>query len=253
MADSQLAHCTAGGYAFLPNGSPYSEGVVAGPGHRIDDTVFESPVPLERGFQRIDELLATVGRPASALCGIELRSPAPGTFGQFEEFNGWYLELLRGRGLLVDGVNPVARTNVVPSAPPDEPSIAGFSYTVPSQTSMATFVVAGAAELRGGALTDEAAVRPGEDSADALEEKATHVVATMKDRLRRLGVDSIAVPTVRVYTRSPLRPAIRDIVLAAFPLAHAHGIVYHHASPPVTGLRFEMDVRGVGVSQRIRA
>ena len=79
---------------------------------------------------------------------IELRSPRPFSFGGFDEFNGAYRQLLESWGLLVDGVNPIARTNVAPVVgPPAEPSLFGFSYTVPSAASgPPTFVVAGSGD-----------------------------------------------------------------------------------------------------------
>ena len=87
-------------------------------------------------------------RPRQALCGIELRSPRPFTFQGFADFNGGYVDILKSWDILLDGLNPVARTNVAPEVdPPGEPLLYGFSYTVPSGQTAITFVVAGAGEL----------------------------------------------------------------------------------------------------------
>ena len=54
------------------------------------------------------------GRPRAALCAIELRSPTPFSFEGFDAFNAVYRALLTEWKLLVDGGNPIARTNVAP-------------------------------------------------------------------------------------------------------------------------------------------
>ena len=128
----------AGDYCFLPGIAPYSCGVVSRPGFEIVHVTFQQPVPYRRAFARIEEFLAAQQRPQAALCGIELRSPRPYSFSGFADFNAAYAKTLEGWGLLVDGVNPVARTNVAPVLdPPSEPALYGFSVTVNEKTSLA--------------------------------------------------------------------------------------------------------------------
>src|SRR4029078_3510540 len=113
----------------------------------------------------------------------------PFTFSGFSEFNGSYVKVLQDWGIIADGVNPVARTNVAPEiGAPAAPSLYGFSYTVPSATKMKTFVVAGGGELPEGSLDPHGVVRRGEDSIDALRAKVQFVMALMSGRLKGLGV-----------------------------------------------------------------
>ncbi|MHC5544264.1 2-amino-5-chloromuconate deaminase CnbZ, partial [Singulisphaera rosea] len=117
-----------GDYAFLPGIAPYSCGVVSVPGYEIAHVTLHTPVPYHKGFDRIVEHLESEGRPKAALCGVELRSPRPFTFDGFAAFNAEYAQILDAWGVFVDGVNPVARTNVAPEGcAPKEPVLYGFS------------------------------------------------------------------------------------------------------------------------------
>ena len=90
----------------------------------------------------------------------------------FIEFNAGYVDVLKQWDMLVDGMNPIARTNVAPAVnPPAEPALYGFSYTVRSSAKRKTFVVAGAGELPEGSLDPHDVVRPGESSPAAIQEK----------------------------------------------------------------------------------
>ena len=95
----------------------------------------------------MDVHLRESGRERHALCGVELRCPKPHPMDGFIRFNEEYCELLASWDLHVDGMNPVARTNVAPLYnPPVETTMHGFSYTTPSHEETGrTFVIAGAA------------------------------------------------------------------------------------------------------------
>ena len=121
-----IAH-PQGDYLFLPGISPYSCGVVSAPGFEIAHVTFRHPIAYHRMFDVIENYLKDSRRPKDALCGIELRSPRPFTFSGFAEFNAGYSKVLEDWGLFVDGINPVARTNVAPEVdPPSEPGLFGF-------------------------------------------------------------------------------------------------------------------------------
>ena len=125
----------AGDYRFLPGIAPYSCGVVSRPGYEIAHVTLHRPVPYVEGFPFIEKHLEVENCPRAALCGIELRSPQPFSFQGFAEFNAGYARILEGWGLFVDGVNPVARTNVAPVVGrPAEPVLYGFSYSRPCET-----------------------------------------------------------------------------------------------------------------------
>ena len=235
-----------GNYRFLPGIAPYSCGAVSVPGFEIVHAVFQQPLPYRAGFERIAGHLATAGRPKAALCGIELRSPVPFSFPGFAAFNGEYTTILQGWGLFVNGINPVARTNVAPVIrPPGEPVLYGFSYTRPcTGTQPPTFVVAGAGELPEGILAAESIVAPGDTSPGGIATKAAFVMDLMERRLRGLGADWSLVNAIDVYTIHSLDAVLRAVVLNRAGPAAIHGVRWHYARPPITDIEYEMDLRG---------
>ena len=136
-----------GGYRFVKGVFQYSGGVAAMPGHRIVRVQFRRPVPLEEGFRRIEQIITAAGRPLTAFCACELRSPAPFTEDGFVAFNKIYVGTLE-RWKIFDGTtNPVARSNVCPAIdPPAEPSFHAFAYTEARAEAEPSFVVAGSGE-----------------------------------------------------------------------------------------------------------
>src|SRR3954454_4915649 len=132
-------------YYFLKGIAPYSAGVTAEAGFEIVHVRLSHYIPLRAGFHAVEAHLRKAGRPLQAICGMELRSPKPFSFTGFNQFNAGYVDVLKGWDILLDGMNPVARTNIAPEVnPPGEPSLYGFSYTVRSTATRKTFVVAGA-------------------------------------------------------------------------------------------------------------
>ncbi len=233
----------AGGYSFLKGLAPYSAGVVAGAGFQIERARFVKPLPIAAAFDRVDAHLKTIGRPAQALCGMELRSPRPFTFQGFNDFNSGYVKYLEKRRILVDGLNPVARTNVAPQIDgPPEPVVYAFSYTVSAPSSMRTFVVAGAGELPEGSLDPHDVVRRGESSLEALTEKARFVLGLMDGRVRGLGANWLDVSAVNVYTIHNIGPIFASTIVPRTGNAH-HGVTWHYTRPPITSIEYEMDVR----------
>jgi hypothetical protein len=242
-------------YRFLPGGEPYSSGVVATSGWEVVRVTLQAPVPWRDGFAAIERHLGGLGRPRTSLCAIELRVPAPLTFTGFADFNRGYRALLGEWGLLVDGRNPVARTNVAPVVgPPSEPSLYAFSHTVPAEVpGRPTFVAAGSGELRPGPASRASVVRPDEISPGALREKAAYVMNVMQVRLAGLGGTWADVTAVGVYTVHPLESFLATEVLAAMGPAAIHGIHWHLSHPPIAGLIYEMDLRGVRREMRLSA
>jgi hypothetical protein len=236
-----------GGYCFLPGISPYSCGVVSAPGFEISHMTFRHPVPYELGFDLIEQHLKDNGRPKAALCGIELRSPRPFTFSGFAEFNAGYSKTLEDWGLFVDGINPVARTNVAPEVdPPSDPALIGFSYTRPCDPSLPpTFVVSGAGELPEGILAHEAIIRVGDTSSEAMIEKASFVMDLMETRLYGLGANWSEVTAVDIYTIHALERILPNVILKRIGSAAALGVRWFFSRPPIVGIEFEMDLRGI--------
>jgi hypothetical protein len=236
----------SGDYSYLPGISAFSCGTVARAGHEIVHVTLAQPVPWRAGFQRIDGHLREQGRARTALCGIELRSPAAFTFAGFDQFNAGYRGLLADWGILVGDDNPIPRTNVAPVVgAPTEPSLYAFAYTVPGRTPAPTFIVAGAGELRDRAQGPEGIVRHGETTAEAMREKARFVLQTMQERLTALGGDWPRVTAIDVYTAQPIHALVLEEILRAAGAAAIHGVRWFPSRPPILGLEFEMDLRGV--------
>ena len=233
-----------GGYSFLKGIAPYSAGVVANVDFEVERARLSKPLPVADAFARLDAHLTTLGRPSQALCGMELRSPRPFTFDGFNAFNAGYVHFLEKRNILVNGLNPVARTNVAPEiAAPSEPVVYAFSYTIPARAARRSFVVAGAGELPEGSLDPHDIVRIGEDSLDALTEKARFVLGLMNGRVLGLGVTWDEVTAVDVYTVHDIAPFLASLIVPRTGNA-LHGINWHYTRPPIAGIEYEMDVRG---------
>jgi hypothetical protein len=231
-----------GNYSFIRGIAPYSGGVVAEPGFEIVHARFQQPVVLKAGFARVEAHLKAVNRPMTSLCGMELRSPKPFTFQGFSDFNAGYIGVLKGWGIFLETMNPVARTNVAPEVgPPAEPSLYGFSYTIPSQTKAKTFVVAGGGELPEGSLDPHDVVRRGETSPDAIREKTRFVMGLMTGRIKDLGVTWDDATVTEIYTVHPY--PVEDVVKPMHKSA-IHGMLWHYSRPPIVSIEFEMDLRG---------
>jgi hypothetical protein len=243
-----------GGYRFLTGIAPYSSGVVAAPGYRIVRATLHAPLPYRQGFEAIERHLVALGRPRSALCAVELRAPRPWSFAGFAGFNAEYQGLLAEWGVLLDGHNPIARTNVAPAvAATSQPALYAFSYTLPSAEPdlPATFVVAGAGELPEGVLSADAIVRAGETSAEAIAAKAVFVFGLMRGRAAGLGVSLVDVTTIDLYTLHSPAPFLENAILDPLGPAAIHGAHWYPSQPPIEGLEFEMDLRGVYSELRI--
>lgn len=242
-----------GNYRFLPGIAPYSCGVVSSPGYEIAHVTFQRPVPYLAGLDRIRQYLAAEQRPIAALCGIELRSPRPFSFAGFAEFNAGYAKILESWGIFVDGVNPVARTNVAPEVgAPSEPVLYGFSYSRPCAANLPpTFVVAGAGELPEGVLAAEAIIAAGDTSPQGIEQKAAYVMDLMESRLHGLGGDWPLVTAVDVYTIHSIEALLPRIVLQRSGAAAIHGVRWFYTRPPIVGIEYEMDLRGVRTELRL--
>jgi hypothetical protein len=234
-----------GGYRYIPGVFQYSGGVASLRGCAIERVRFHRPVPLARGFALIEDHLKALKRPLTSFCACELRSPAPFTEQGFRAFNEIYVTTLARWGLFDGAANPVARSNVCPEIdPPAEPSFSAFAFTVPAEPAHPTFVIAGSGEAREGAASyGETTVRPGETSAEAMREKARFVLGEMERRLGLLGLGWADTTAVQAYTVHDLHPFLADEIVRRG--AAQSGLTWHFCRPPVRGLEFEMDCRGV--------
>jgi hypothetical protein len=233
----------AGSYYYLPGVRPFSAGVVAGPGHEIVRVSMNTPA-RELGPAVESVVGRGYGRPLSALCAVELRSPAPMSWDAFHAFNDDYAATLDELGVTLDGgANPVARTNVVPHLdPPAELTIRALAFTVPARDDRTSFVVAGAAEVAGNDAED--VLLPGDTTDAAFREKVNFVVERMKARVEALEVAHDERAVARVYTARVLDSGSCELIGRG--VGDREGsFALHVARPPIEGLEFEMDVRCV--------
>src|SRR5512134_88673 len=89
----------AGGYRYLAGVFQYSAGVAADTGFEIEHARLVRALPLADGFAAVEAHLAALGRPTTAFCACELRSPAPFTDAGFTEFNRGYVTTLERWGI----------------------------------------------------------------------------------------------------------------------------------------------------------
>jgi len=242
-----VSNFAPGGYRFLPSVFQYSGGVAALSGYEIRRTRLRNALPLADGFEFIEQVIRGAGRPITALCACELRSPAPFTDKGFRTFNESYVTRLQKWGLFDGRANPVARSNVCPEVnPPAVPSLYAFSFTIEaSQANPMTFVISGSGEVAEGSGAEyaERAVRSGETSPDAIMEKAQYVLGEMENRLRLLGVGWADTTLVQIYTIQDIHPFLGGEIVRRG--AAQSGVIWHYARPPLRGLEYEMDCAGI--------
>lgn len=235
-----------GGYRYIRGPFQYSGGIAAEPGFEIERVRFSRPLPLAEGFAAIEAHLRSRGRPLTAFCACELRSPAQFTEEGFRAFNRLYVSTLERWQIFKDEANPVARSNVCPEVgPPETPSFHAFSYTVPAPPDVRpSFVIAGSGEVaEGPGNYRERIVCFGDTSPAGLREKARWVLGAMETRLAALGLSWADVTATQVYTVHDLYPFLADEIASRG--AMPAGLTWQFARPPVQGLDYEMDVRGV--------
>ncbi len=230
-----------GGFSFLEGVFPYSQGVAALPGFAIERARFARPVPVAQGFEYVSNYLKSIQRPLTAFCACELRSPKPFTFSGFGDFNTGYVAVLERWGLYRDGKNPVARSNVAPEIdPPAGPCFYAFSYTVPSKTA-GSFIVAGSGEWPEGGRFPEDIVARGDTSEPGMKAKAEFVLGKMDASLKGLGAAWAGATVSQLYTMKNIQGQMKQIQSRVRPSS----LTWHYCRPPIEGLDFEMDVRGV--------
>jgi hypothetical protein len=231
-------------YRYLPAISAYSSGAAAESGYDIVGLRFSSALSIHSAFLALDRELEKRGLAPTAVVGFELRSPQPVGLGAFTDFNSVYEQLLDERGMLDDGVNPVARTNVAPvRAAPDDVAISTAFVVRPCTSGGVDFVIAGSGEVAG-PLAQENIVAFGDTSQRGLTEKAEFVIGEIVSRLTAVGAGPDAANVINVYTAHEIA-GLPELVESGLTSASQYGYVHWHARPPVTGLEFEMDCRRI--------
>lgn len=230
-----------GGFRFLPGSQVFAGGAVAREGYEVVHAVLRPWLPLEQGYALIERHLGVLGRPLRALCGMELRLPRQLSMEEFRTFNQPYVQRLIEWGLLVDGRNPVSRTNVAPAVePPEVPSLHGFSYTVRSGAPIPTFVMSGITEIGPGGP-----VAAGDTSLAGMREKMAFVIRAVTNRLGELGLTFRDASQVEVYLAEASDSVLSQVLIPAIEEPARRGVRWHFGRPPITGVEVELEARGV--------
>lgn len=246
-----VAHFAAGGYSYIPSVFQYSAGVASGPGFRLEQARFKSPVPMQDAFTLVERHLTQIGRPFTAFAHCELRSPGQFDDNGFIEFNKRYVSTLQKWGIYqaqqadTKAINPVARTNVCPEFfGPQEISMLAFTYTVPCEVNAkVNFVLSGAGDARPGSEPyKDRIIAYGDHSQSGLQVKIEFVIQEMEKRLESLGFTWNDVACTQAYSVHNIGGLVERLLASQDFMRN--GLSWHFARPPVMGLDFEMDLRG---------
>lgn len=237
-------------YSFIPGVAQYSAGVKAAPGYEIVRVRFSDTPEVAEAFARVEAHLKSEGLEPSAVCSFELRSPGQFTEETFREFNATYIGTLERWGVLVDGKNPVARSNVIPRfSTITAPSVHAFSYVAPKADAASSFIIAGSAEVPEGLGNyHDHIVALNDDTPEGLAQKTTWVLGEMARRLAFFDADWSDVTAAQVYTTRAYNDAHAELAAAVRTSAD---IAWQYCNPPVEGLEFEMDCRRVNIERVI--
>jgi len=234
-----------GGYRFIPGVFQYSAGVAALAGFGMRRIQFQRPVPLSEGFARAEKIIKAAGRPLTAFCACELRSPGQFSEDAFRSFNEHYVDTLSTWKIFDGSTNPVARSNVCPEVNgPTEPSFHAFTFTVAREETRPSFVIAGSGECPEGLGNyRDNTIRLGDLSAEGIRKKARFVLDEMERRQKALHQSWKTVTATQVYTVHDIYPFLASEIVGRG--AAPAGITWHFDRPPVVDLEYEMDCRGV--------
>ena len=235
----------AGNYRFIPGVFQYSSGAAADPGFEIERVRFDRLRPLAEGFAAAADYIRAAGRPLTAFCACELRSPAAFTDAGFRAFNEHYVKTLAEWKIYDGTMNPVARSNVCPEIdPPAEPSFYAFCFTRPKADAAPSFVIAGSGEAREGSGSyAERTVRYRDLSPEGMKDKVRFTVSQMEGRMSAFGFGWKETTAVQAYTVHDFHAVMADELVRRG--AARSGLIWHFARPPVIDLEFEMDCRRV--------
>ena len=234
-----------GDFSFLvAPGGPFSGGVRANPGFALHRARFDRPVPMLDGFARIKQHLERIGRPVTSVAACELRSPAPMSVAEFQDFNREYLKTLHAWGCREGEINAPARSNIAPmTEAPSESTFFAFTYTVPEAGASGDFVISGLPEIKVGATGSDRTFGGRDVSLRGLDAKARHVMSLLRARVDALGCDWNGITGSQVYTVHDFRPVLEN-VFAEQKLSQI-GVAWYPGWPPVRDMEFEVDVRRV--------
>lgn len=239
----------AGNYSFLPAGAVFCGGVLPNEGYEVVHAMLRPWLPLAQGYAYIESYLKRLGRPVQALCGMELRVPAPMTFDAFRTFNAPYVEQLRKWDLVSGNYSAVCRTNVAPALnPPREPCVHAFSYVVPAAGKANTFCISGTADIdpRGKIVAE------GDTSPAGMKKKLEFCIEVIGNRLAELQLEWTSATHVDLYLVADIPGLWGTTILPALGDSTMQGVRLHYARPPIVGAEVELEARSLAQELTLR-
>lgn len=232
----------AGGYRVLPSGSAYCAAVVPNEGFEIVRVLLRPWLPLEQAYGFIEAHLKGIGRPVQAFCGIELRIPAPLTFGDWSTFNVPYLAQLRQWGLMHGDSSGVCRSNIALALhAPQTTSVCAFSYAAPASSAQTTFMLSGQADIdaRGNIIAQ------GDTGPAAMQQRARYTIETVGARLAELQLSWRDTTQIALFHVGDIPDLWGPTLLGAAGEAIRGGVLVYRARPPIAGAEVELEARAV--------
>jgi hypothetical protein len=232
----------AGNYRVLPGGAAYCTGIVPDDGFEVVRVQLDPWLPLDEGYDFIEQYLAGVGRPVQAFCGIEMRLPAPLSRDRWSEFNDPYLARLRGWGLTHGDLSGVCRSNIAVAVdPPAGASVCAFSYVRPAaRPGSPTFCLSGTADIdpQGNVIAD------GDTSPVAMQERARYTIDVLGASLAQLGLGWRDANQVAIFHVHDIPDLWGPALLGSVGSPLRHGLLVYRARPPIAGGEVELEARG---------
>jgi hypothetical protein len=232
----------AGDCKVLLSGAAFCGGVVPDKGFEVVRVLLRPWLPLDRGYAFIEDYLKSIGRSVQALCGTELRVPAPLTRDQWSTFNVPYLAQLRKWGLIFGDYSGVCRSNIALAVhPPATTSLCAFSYTAPAAGKGVTFCLSGTADIDpNGRIIAEGDIGPA-----AMQQRARFTIDTIGATLAKLNVSWQDTTEIAIFHVHDIPEVWGPTLLGGVGEAVRRGVLVYRARPPIAGAEVELEARAV--------
>ncbi|MBX9962693.1 MAG: hypothetical protein K2Y35_06555 [Burkholderiales bacterium] len=242
-ADTPVLLDNKGGNSrILPGGGAYCTGVVPDAGFEVVRVLLQPWLPLDQGYAFIEAHLKRVGRPVEALCGTELRVPAPLSFDQWSTFNVPYLAKLRQWGLMFGDLSGVCRSNIALAVhAPATTSLCAFSYTAPASANATTFCLSGTADIG----ADGKIIAAGDTGPAAMARRARFTIDTIGASLTKLKTSWQATTEIAVFHVHDIPDLWGPALLGSVGEPLRRGVLVYRARPPIAGAEVELEARAV--------
>jgi hypothetical protein len=225
-----------------PGGAAYCSGIVPHEGFEVVRVQLQPWLPLDRAYAFIEGYLSRIGRPVQALCGVEMRVPAPLTFADWSSFNVPYLEQLRQWGLMHGDCSGVCRSNIALALhPPETTSICAFSHTAPAASRGATFCLSGSADID----PQGKIIAAGDTSAAGMRQRARYTIGVIGASLAKLRLSWQDTTQLAIFHVHDIPDLWAPGLLGGIGEPLRRGVLVHRARPPIAGGEVEFEARGV--------